>query len=180
MALVRLAESADIQALIEHNHRHQSESGRDGDLIFCPMEKSDLPEFEKIRDEKLKSWSLLPTECRWERQWIVEDEGFIRGEITLCHRPPMPATLHRAHLMMGLERTHRGGGWGTKLMQAALDWAHAQPTIDWVQLYVFDHNEPAKALYRKFGFEAVGTVEDLFRVFGQKISDTEMVLRLKR
>ncbi|MES2856860.1 MAG: GNAT family N-acetyltransferase, partial [Bdellovibrionota bacterium] len=81
---------------------------------------------------------------------------------------------------MGIERSHRGGGWGTKLMEVAIGWAKEQPSLDWVQLYVFDHNEPAKALYRKFGFEAVGTVEDLFRVHGQRIADTHMVLNIRK
>ena len=64
-------------------------------------------------------------------------------------------------------------------MQAALDWAKAQPTLTWLQLFVFDHNLPAKKLYKKFGFEKSGITPDMFRVNGQKISEVSMILMLR-
>ncbi|HVK61685.1 MAG TPA: GNAT family N-acetyltransferase [Bdellovibrionales bacterium] len=179
-AVVRLAEISDLKALIEHSLRHQAESGRDGDFVFTPSEEPNSLPFETLLPQKTKSWNLSPTENGWERVWIVTDGEAVFGELTLCHRPPMKATLHRAHLMMGLERSHRSSGYGKQLMQTAIEWAKSQPTLDWVQLYVFDHNEPAKALYRKFGFEGGTTTVDLFRVHGQSINDTEMVLRLRK
>ena len=51
--------------------------------------------------------------------------------------------------------------------------------LDWISLNVFESNPGAKALYSKFGFETSGTTRDMFRVFGQKIDDTEMVLKLR-
>lgn len=80
--------------------------------------------------------------------------------------------------MMGMERTVRGQGWGSRLMKEAIAWAKAEPGLDWISLYVFENNLPAKALYKKFGFEVVGTTKDRFRVFNQSIDDTEMVLKL--
>lgn len=53
-----------------------------------------------------------------------------------------------------------------------------QPTLGWITLSVFENNPPAKALYKKFGFEPVGTTKDLFRVFGKSIDETQMVLKL--
>jgi len=79
--------------------------------------------------------------------------------------------------MMGLERTIRSQGWGSNLTIEAVKWARQQPTLDWIALNVFENNLPAKALYKKFGFETVGTTRDIFRVFGQSIDNTEMVLK---
>ena len=81
--------------------------------------------------------------------------------------------------MMGVERTARGHGWGSKLVTEAITWAKQQPSLAWITLYVFENNPPAKALYKKFGFKAVGTTKDMFRAFGQSIDDTEMVLELQ-
>ena len=63
-------------------------------------------------------------------------------------------------------------------MADAIQWAKQQQTLSWLQLAVFAHNEPAKALYRKFGFIEVGTTPDMFRVFGKEVTDTAMILRL--
>jgi ribosomal protein S18 acetylase RimI-like enzyme len=81
-------------------------------------------------------------------------------------------------MAMGIERDFRGQGWGGRLLQTALDWARAETTLAWVDLGVFEHNAPARALYRKFGFKEVGRREDLFRVHGVRITDIQMVLEL--
>lgn len=164
--------------LARHKDRHLRENGRDGDLIFAPSEEE--PPF-KVEDlnRDLDALSRPITTPGWQRIWLVTDENEIFGELTLVNRPALKTSLHRCLLMMGLERSVRGQGWGTRLLNEAIQWARQQPTLDWITLYVFENNFPAKALYNKFGFEVVGTTRDKFRVFGQSIDDTEMVLKLR-
>lgn len=175
---IRPLHTNDLPMLARHRARHSRENGRDGDFIFAPSEE-DYPSREedlKRESDALAKSILVPG---WMRVWIVTDELEIFGELTLVNRPPMKSTLHRCLLMIGLERSIRRQGWGSKLLVHAIGWAKEQPSLAWVSLYVFEGNPPAKALYKKFGFQEVGTNKDMFRVFGQSIDDTEMVLPLK-
>lgn len=176
---IRLAHLNDLPAYHEHLIRHGKESGKDGDLIFAPYDEpwNGLP--EALQKEKAEKWQRPVTDIGWERCWILTDGSKVYGEIKLLHAMGLQTTLHRSLLMMGIERSHRGKGFGTALMREAIEWARGQPTLDWIQLYVFAHNMPAKELYQRFGFREVGTVADLFRVHGQKIDDTTMTLRLR-
>ena len=175
---IRLLQPSDLQMIIRHRVRHSKENGRDGDVIFAPIEEE-----HSIKDEELKrdaeAVSKPITTPGWMRIWVLTDEIEIFGEITLVNRLAMTTALHRCLLMMGIERSARRQGWGSKLMAEAIEWAKLQPTLDWITLNVFENNLPAKTLYKKFGFEVVGTNKDMFRVFGQSIDDTEMVLKLR-
>lgn len=179
MTKIRLAQLNDLPLYREHQMRHFSESGQDGDLIFMPHEEPEDISLENLQRKKAEPWNASPLEIGWERSWILTDDSRIYGEVKLMHRPPLKTSLHRAVLAMGIERSHRGQGWGSKLMTEAIAWAKAQPSLDWLQLYVFAHNEPAQRLYRKFGFKEVGRTPDMFRVHGQSIDDIEMVLKLR-
>jgi RimJ/RimL family protein N-acetyltransferase len=177
---VRLANLNDLPAYFDHLKRHGQESGRDGDLIFAPFEEPWDRPLEGLRREKEEKWLRPITEVGWERCWILTDGNSVFGDLKLAHAIGLKTTLHRSILMMGIERSHRVKGLGSLLMREALDWANAQPTLDWIQLNVFAHNQPAKNLYGRFGFQEVGTNRDLFRVQSQKIDDTEMSLRIRR
>lgn len=164
--------------LARHKIRHSKENGRDGDVIFAPMEE-DYPATDEDLKRDSDSLAKSPADRGWMRVWVVTDETEIFGELTLLHRPPLKAALHRCLLMMGLERKIRRQGWGSKLIFEAVAWAKSQPSLDWIALNVFDNNPAAISLYRKFGFKPTGTTVDVFRVFGQSIDNTEMVLKLR-
>jgi RimJ/RimL family protein N-acetyltransferase len=176
---IRLATLTDIPAYCDHLRRHYSESGRDGDLVFMPTSEPWNRSIEEVRAEKKSKWGKSVSEAGWERCWLLVESAGVFGELKLVHAPAVSSALHRATLMIGIERDFRGKGLGSQLMRAALDWARAQPSLEWLQLFVFAHNEPARALYAKFGFQEVGRTPDMFRVHGQKIDDIEMVLRLR-
>jgi len=179
MIQLRLAQLSDLPLYREHLRRHGQESGRDGDVIFSPYEEPWDRPLETLQIEKESKWPLSVTEPGWERCWILTDGNQIYGDLKLVHTLGLKTSLHRAILMMGIERSQRGKGWGKRMIETALTWASQQPSLDWVQLNVFAHNVPARRLYRSFGFGEVGTNRDLFRVYGQKIDDIEMSLCLK-
>jgi RimJ/RimL family protein N-acetyltransferase len=56
----------------------------------------------------------------------------------------------------------RGKGVGTALLTACIDWARAHGAHK-ITLEVWPHNEPARALYRKFRFEEEGYLHKHWR-----------------
>ena len=54
MTILKLADVTDLPAYREHMLRHQSESGRDGDVIFIPYEEPDFPPLQYLTEEKTK------------------------------------------------------------------------------------------------------------------------------
>ncbi len=179
MTSLKLADSADIPAFREHALCHQAESGRDGDLIFVPSDEPQFPPLKYLMEEKPKKWSLPPSEIGWERVWLLRDDERVYGGITLAHEVQIKSTLHRATLMIGIQRSHRGQGWGKKMVETAVEWARSQLTLEWVDLYVFSENVGAIALYEKSGFRELARVPDRFRVLKQPITDIHMVLKLR-
>ncbi|HVJ64377.1 MAG TPA: GNAT family N-acetyltransferase [Bdellovibrionota bacterium] len=179
MLEIRLAQLDDLEAYAAHLIRHRSESGNDGDIIFHPLEDTTPKPIAEMRAHKAAKWSLDPTEVGWERAWVLSNSREIFGEVKLVHMPATSTCLHRAVLMMGIERPVRGQGWGTRLVQTAIDWAKTQPHLTWIQLFVFAHNEPARRLYKKFGFVETGGTRDAFRVHGKSLDDISMDLKLR-
>jgi ribosomal protein S18 acetylase RimI-like enzyme len=149
---IRLATAEDAGSFFDHAIEHFRESNTGGDVIFHPVS-----DFEKWNREEMtagygKSWSKPIHELHWERVWIAEENGKFLGHATL-QGGRMPNSFHRVTFSIGILRPARGKGLGRALTQAALGWAKAQKTIDWVDLYVFTHNQPAIALYRSMGFQ---------------------------
>jgi RimJ/RimL family protein N-acetyltransferase len=56
---------------------------------------------------------------------------------------------------MAIASDHRGKGIGSALVQACIDWARESGAHK-IALQVWPHNEAARSLYRKFGFEEEG------------------------
>jgi ribosomal protein S18 acetylase RimI-like enzyme len=68
---------------------------------------------------------------------------------------------HWCQLAMWVIPASRGVGVGNALLDAALAWARSE-NYKKVVLEVFGSNEPAIALYRKFGFATEGRQKDQF------------------
>lgn len=178
MMQIRKVQASDLRTYLEHDQRLWMESGRDGNLIFLASEHGSTKTLEDLQQQKLPAWQRTCTEVGWERAWVIADDSRIYGKIQLVHMPSAPTCLHRATLMMGMESTVRGQGWGSKLMHTAIDWAKMQDSLEYIQLFVFAHNTPALTLYKKFGFVQDGYTADAFRVFGKSVDDISMVLKL--
>ncbi|WP_353177674.1 GNAT family N-acetyltransferase [Salinisphaera sp. T5B8] len=63
---------------------------------------------------------------------------------------------HVGSLAMGVKASHQGQGVGSELLRAAIDLAENWLNILRIELTVYAENEPAVALYKKYGFEVEG------------------------
>lgn len=85
-----------------------------------------------------------------------------------CDVFPMnnPRQSHRGGLGMGLLPEYRGKGIGSRLLKAVMD--HAKTFgLEKVELHVYTSNEPAIALYKKFGFEQEGLIKKYRKLDGK-------------
>lgn len=77
-----------------------------------------------------------------------------------------PRLGHRRNLAITVLRDYWGRGIGTGLMTRMISFAR-ESGAEVLSLEVRSDNERAKALYRKFGFQAFGTFPKYFRIGGQ-------------
>ncbi len=173
-ASIRLLRTSDLRAAGQHIQRHAAESGRDGDILFAPFSEFDREAYEASRYE---SWRRPTDAPGWERCWAALMQDRVVGHLDLTGGH-LYSSLHRARLGIGVERAYRGGGIGTALLQAAVRWAKAEPTLAWIDLSVFAHNERARRLYERLGFRESGQTIDAYRMGERSIDDVHMTLRL--
>jgi RimJ/RimL family protein N-acetyltransferase len=87
--------------------------------------------------------------------WILAiADGEVVGSISLS-REEHPVNRHVATVGMSVDKAWRGRGIGAALLSEGLQWAN-QVGVEKVALSVYPNNEPAAALYRKFGFVEEG------------------------
>jgi ribosomal protein S18 acetylase RimI-like enzyme len=110
--------------------------------------------------------------------WLLEDDGeaigyALAGPCGLPHPDARPehGELHRIYVL----KSHQGGGRGSLLLNAALDWLEKDgPRPLWIG--VWSENFGAQKLYGRLGFEKVG--EYHFPV--GETRDLEFILRRDR
>ncbi len=175
-AMIRMLGESDFPGLFGHICRHADESGRDGDIIFRPRSQHEVLDEVAIGERHRTAWARGLEQPQWMRTWAVFVDNRIVGHVDL-DGGRIPAELHRCTLGMGIERRARRKGWGKQLLDTAIASARANQ-LAWIDLGVFAHNEPARALYASAGFVEVGRVKDQFRVDGIKTDDVSMTLAL--
>jgi len=169
---IRPLTKRDVANFAEHFARHRGESGR-GDPHFMP--------FEPGRDDGPRGLDAAALDRGldrpgWQRWFVaVTDDGRIVGHVNL-KGDTLRTGSHRCQLGIGIERSYRQQGLGTRLMTAAIEFAREARSIDWVDLTVFAHNAPARKLYERLGFREVGTIPDRFRIDSTSIDDVLMSL----
>jgi RimJ/RimL family protein N-acetyltransferase len=105
------------------------------------------------RSERVERWrgSLLDGSSV---TFVAEDDGRIVGSATV-NGIAGPCGTGVMDLGMALLGGYRGQGLGSKLLQACIDYAR-EAGAHKISLQVWPHNDAARALYKKFGFEEEG------------------------
>lgn len=153
----------------------------------------DAEESALILDQPRACWGTLqrPFVSREQRraglQKMLEDPNlhFLGAEIdsrlvgTLgLHVSSNPRCRHVASIGMAVHDEFAGRGVGSALMAAALDLCDNWLNVFRVELDVYVDNEPALALYRKFGFQLEGTQRAVAMRDGRYV-DSYMMARLR-
>jgi len=87
--------------------------------------------------------------------YVAETEGGeVVGRLSVA-RDVHPASRHVADLGLMVAAGHRRRGIGKALLDQAVRWAQ-ETGVTKLELHVFPHNEPAIALYDRFGFVREG------------------------
>ena len=91
---------------------------------------------------------------------VAEVAGEVVGNLGLHLASKSPRRRHAAGLGMTVRDDWHRRGVGTALLAAAVDLADNWLGYRRIELTVYTDNAVALALYRKFGFEIEGTLED--------------------
>ncbi len=106
----------------------------------------------------------------------VNDE--VVGIISLSAASRSPRRVHAGAIGMGVRDDWQGKGVGTGMMKAIIDLADNWLNLKRLELEVYTDNEPAIALYKKFGFEIEGTLRQFAFRDGQFV-DAYYMARLR-
>lgn len=174
---VKPAESLNLEIYAAHVLRTFKEYGH-ANLPAHPFSLSKEWDINEFINNLPKKWSVEKFCPFWEKSWAAVIEGKIVGHLNI-RGGSIEAQAHRVKLGMGIETEFRGKGMGKALLEECIFWCKTQPQIEWIDLSVFEHNLPARTLYKKFGFKEIGTIEDALRVENHCINDIFMALKLK-
>ena len=108
---------------------------------------------------------------------IAECDGEIVGS---CHLSSYSKErlAHRAEIGLSVKKDIWGKGIGTQFMERLIDFARNVANVEIVSLEVRSDNERAVGLYRKFGFETIGTFKGFMKIHGQYVDCDMMSLSL--
>ena len=150
--LLRLAEESDAETLLEYL---KVTSGETPYMVREPEEvrTSVEEEVEFIRKNRENPWAL---------HLLAFADGVLAGSCSFAGNSERIRMRHRCTVGISLYRAFWGMGIGTALLGEILDMAKSAG-YEQAELEAVSANEPAIALYRKFGFETTGTVPRAFR-----------------
>lgn len=108
---------------------------------------------------------------------VAEDGGEIVGTAVLSGSSKARLS-HRAEISISVRKALWGNHIGTRMMEQIMDFAKNTAGLEILSLEVRSDNRRAIALYRRFGFETVGTFDGFMKINGADVSCDTMRLRL--
>lgn len=132
-------------------------------------EKSKIAMTEEIDwEEELEKHSAnLKKIEKGERVQLVPEVGEKVVGSASVKKGKYGATEHTGRLALALKKEFRGKGLGSKLMELIISEAKDKLDIEILSLEVFENNQAAINLYKKFGFERSGKIKDGLKEDGE-------------
>lgn len=128
---------------------------------FLEMWRSVVAERRFVRTETVQRSAGYYRRRHFRHSWTKEQASIVAvqddrviGHLSVS-REESPVTRHVASIGMAVASDWRGKGVGSALMAEAVRWAR-EMSIEKLALSVYPDNDPALALYRKFGFQEEG------------------------
>lgn len=108
---------------------------------------------------------------------VAFDEGELIGTGAVSVVSGKPRFAHRREIAISVRKDYWGKGIGTGIMNVLMDFAR-KSGAEVLELEVRSDNEAAISLYKKFGFEKIGTNERYFKIGGEFFAADYMNLYL--
>jgi RimJ/RimL family protein N-acetyltransferase len=166
--IIREATPSDAEQLIAYVQRLSEEP--ESNIELSPSEFTlTVPDEQEI---------LLDYALSENSVYLVAVDGDKIIGVLNCRGRNRQAVRHVTTLGMSVDRMWRGKGIGSQLMARAIQWARSTGIVSRIELLVFERNETAVHLYRKFGFEIEGLRRKAIFRDGEYLDDLMMALLL--
>lgn len=109
---------------------------------------------------------------------LAFDEGELVGSGIVSTVSGRPRFAHRRELAITVRKDYWGKGIGSGLMNLLIDFCR-KSDAEVLELQVRSDNERAIGLYKKFGFEKIGTYKNFFKIGDEYFSADFMNLYIK-
>ena len=106
----------------------------------------------------------------------VDDEEVVGTAVSEAYGRPRLA--HRGEISISVKKSMWGNHIGTRFMEEIIYFAKTPAHIEIISLEVRSDNERAISLYKKFGFEKIGTFHGFLKINGADIDCDIMTLHL--
>ncbi|OBU07384.1 GNAT family N-acetyltransferase [Morganella psychrotolerans] len=140
---IRLAEPTDAAALYEMHKDFNSYAN----TLQMPYSS------RKFWEQRLSQNEALSTRL------VAVVEGVVVGLLGI-NQNSNPRRRHVVSFGITVDKSYRGQGIGSTLMQAMIDYCDNWLDIRRIELEVFANNPDGMALYEKFGFQREGIARD--------------------
>lgn len=167
MAIIRKAAVSDAENILEYCKAVGAETdnltfGAEGISLTVEKEREYLKSFTDS-DKQL----YLVAEENNEIVGTAVFSGFSKARLS-----------HRAEISISVKKAMWGNHIGTRFMERIIDFAKSTAHTEIISLEVRSDNERAISLYRRFGFEKIGTFDGYMKVNGKDVSCDIMRLNL--
>ena len=106
---------------------------------------------------------------------VAEERGEIIGSL-MCAGRERVKIRHNTVLGMSVKKEYRNQGIGSRLMEYAINWAKGTGVVKRIELHVFETNNQAIHLYKKYGFIIEGKKQKSIKVNDEYINELIMAL----
>ncbi len=116
-----------------------------------------ITEPDELREDVASKFDLIRSIARTlnSRLLVARAGPRLAGMASACGGT-LRRTRHLARIEMMVDSPFRAAGVGSALLAGIIEWGVENPEVSKLSLQVYAHNEPAVALYRKFGFVEEG------------------------